>query len=118
MAKQVILTGEGLQKLQEELDNDLAIVQGIELLNSRCQKHIETFQDAYKIYVEAMWKSELSDKDIADEEIADEYKKKIESIGKTEAAPRITEEMNFYINERGNAVVIDPESGEKYEIAK
>ncbi len=50
--------------------------------------------------------------------LGDEYKKKIESIGKTEAAPRITEEMNFYINERGNAVVIDPESGEKYEIAK
>jgi len=68
------------QKLQEELDNDLEIVKGIELLNSRCPKHIETFQDAYKIYVEAMWKSKLSDKEIADEEIADEYKKEIKQI--------------------------------------
>lgn len=67
-------------KLQEEVDNDLAIVEGIEILNNRCKKHIETFQEAYAIYVEAMEKSGLSDKDIKDEEIADEYKKEIDQI--------------------------------------
>ena len=68
------------QKLQEEIKNDSAIVEGIELLSNRCKKHVETFQDAYAIYREAMSKSKLSDKDIADEEIAEEYKKEIEQI--------------------------------------
>ena len=54
--------------LTEALERDVAIADGLELLKRNCEKHIESFKRAYKLYTEAMEAVRLSDDDIPEPE--------------------------------------------------